>query len=347
MTAILWFVLLFQAATPEALKHAELAMELQKQGKQAEAINEFRKVAELLPNLAAAHVNLGQAIMQSGDFAGALPPLKRALELNPDLVGAQQMLGYSLLATGYAAEAIPHLEKIKAADALGIAQLKAGLYAEAIGNLRTALAQRPSDPDLLYYLGRASGLLSQQTFEALKKTNGDSARAHQFLAETYAVMHNAPGAEKEFIEAIRQRPTTPGIRLELGELYAAGSHWDLAEAQFRAESQLQPGDPESALRLGNALLQQGKVPEARKELERSNQLGPGHPETMYLLGKASSLDNDAAAAEKVWLELLKVDGESPLAGQAHFGLSNLFRQQGNAARAAEELKQFQRLQKTK
>lgn len=347
VTALLLYVLLFQEATPEALRHAEFALELQKQGKQVEAIAEFRKAAELVPELAAAHVNLGQAIMQSGDFAGAIAPLKRALQLNPELIGAHQMLGYSLLAAGYAAEAIPHLEKIQAADALGVAQLKAGRYAEAIGNLRTALAQRPADPDLLYYLGRAAGLLSQQSFEALKKARSDSARAHQFLGETYAVMHNIAGAEKEFIEAIRQRPATPGIRLELGELYAAGSRWDLAEAQFRAESQLQPGDWESAFRLGNALLQQGKVKQARKELERSGQLGPGTPDTLYLLGKAASLDDDAAAAEKAWTDLLSMDKDSSLAAQAHFGLSNLYRQKGDGIRAAEELKEFQRLQKAK
>ncbi|HXJ43156.1 MAG TPA: tetratricopeptide repeat protein [Bryobacteraceae bacterium] len=346
MLALIVF-LAFQTLSPEAIKHAEAGMEAQKQGKQAEAITEFRRVAELMPELAAAHVNLGQAYMQAGDFVNAIAPLKRALELNPDLIGAHQGLGYSLLAAGYAADAIPHLEKIQAVDALGVAQLKAGRYAEAIGNLRAALQQRPTDPDLLYYLGRAAGLLSQQTFETLQKTQSDSARAHQILGETYAVLHNTAGAEKEFIEAIRLRPTTPGIRSELGDLYVASSRWDLAEAQFRAESHLQPGDGEAAFRLGNALLQQGKVKDARTELERANQLGPGLPETLYLVGKTASLDGDGAAAEKAWMELLSIDQTSQLAGQAHFGLANLYRQQGNAGKAAEEMKEFQRLQKAK
>ncbi len=348
MTALAAFLFLaLQALTPEAQRHAEAGLELQKQGKQAEAIAEFRKVAEIMPDLAAAHINLGQAVMQSGDFAGAIAPLRRALELNPELIGAHQMLGYSLLAAGFAAESIPHLEKIQAADALGVAQLKAGRYAEAIGNLRTALGQRPADPDLLYYLGRASGLLSSQTFETLRKTQPDSARSHQIMGETYAIIHNATGAEKEFSEAIRQRPSTPGIRLQLGDLYAAATRWDLAEAQFRAESQLQPGDAESAYKLGNALLQQGKVKDARRELERAASLGPGSPETLYLVGKTASLDDDPAAAEKAWLEVLAIDKESTFAAQSHFGLSSLYRQKGDAVRAAAELKEFQRLQKAK
>ncbi len=344
---LLILVLAFQNLTPEALKHAEAGMDLQKQGKQNEAIAEFRKVAELMPELAAAHVNLGQAIMQGGDFSGAIPPLKRALELNPDLIGAHQMLGYSLLAAGYAAEAIPHLEKIQAVDALGVAQLKAGRYAEAIGNLQAALAKRPNDPDLLYYLGRASGLLSRDTLETLKTTQPDSARSHQILGETYAIMHNAVGAEKEFMEAIRQRPTTPGIRLELAELYVAAGKWDLAEQQFNIESQLQPGDGEAAYRLGNAQLQQGKIKAARKALEHANTVQPGVPDTLYLLGKVTGLDDDPVTAEKLWRELLTLDKDSNLAAQAHFGLANLYRQGGKTAQADAELKEFQRLQKAK
>src|SRR4051794_6177477 len=95
---VLVFLLALQTVTPEALKHAEAGMEAQKQGKQAEAIAEFRKVAELMPELAAAHMNLGQAYMQGGEFVKAIEPFKRALELNPGLIGAQQGLGYSLLA---------------------------------------------------------------------------------------------------------------------------------------------------------------------------------------------------------------------------------------------------------
>jgi hypothetical protein len=67
---------------------------------------------------------------------------------------------------------------------------------------------------------------------------------------------------------------------------------------------------------------------------------------LYLLGKASSLDDDNSAAEKAWLAVLELEKESPLSAQAHFGLSNLYRKT-NSAKAAEELKEFQRLQKAK
>jgi tetratricopeptide (TPR) repeat protein len=342
---ILSLLMAWQTLSPEVTQQIQMGLEAQKQGRFHDAIADFRKVTELAPDLPAPFVSLGEAYMQSGNYQASIAPLKRALELNPGLLGASQMLGFALLSAGYAAEAIPYLEKVKALDSLGVAQLKTGKLAEAIGNLQTAVAQRPGDPDLLYYLGRAAGLLSKQTFDALQASQPDSARAHQILAETYSVLRNIPGAEKEFREAIRLRPATPGLHLELGELYVAASQWDKAEAEFRAETRLQPGDAEAAFQLGSALLKQGKIKDAHLELNRANSLAPGMPETLYSLGKAASLDGDKAAAEKAWLAVIEIEKETVLAGQAHFGLAGLYREQGNTAKAASEMQEFQKLQR--
>jgi Flp pilus assembly protein TadD len=141
------------------------------------------------------------------------------------------------------------------------------------------------------------------------------------------------------------RPGTPGVHLELGELYSAASQWDKAEKEFRTEANLQPGDAESAFRLGNALLQQGKVKEARRELERATALAPGMADVLYALGKATSLEGDKVAAEKAWLAVLAIEKDGPLAAQAHFGLAGIYREYGNSAKADAEMKEFQRLQK--
>src|SRR5689334_15639814 len=337
--------LAWQTLSPETSQRIAAALEAQKQGRLDEAIAGFRKVTELAPALPAPFVSLGEVYMQSGDYQAAIAPLKRALELNAGLMGARQMLGYALLSSGYAAESIPYLEQAQAFDALGVAQLKAGRVAEAADNLRRALAQRPEDPDLMYYLGRALGLLSKQVFDGLRTAHPDSARGHQILGETYGVLRNVAAAEKEYLEAIRLRPATPGVRLELGELYVAASQWEKAEAQFREEARRQPGDAEAAFRLGSVLLEEGKVKEARGELERANSLGGGMPDTLYSLGKAALLDGDPAVAEKSWLALLSIEKESALAGQAHFGLAGIYRKRGETSKAEAEMREFQRLQR--
>jgi tetratricopeptide (TPR) repeat protein len=254
------------------------------------------------------------------------------------------LLGYALLAQGYNAEAIPHLEKVKEQTALGIAQIGTGQLQAAVENLQAALAQHPNDPDLLYYLGRASGLLSKQSIDTLQAAYPDSARAHQALAENYFVLRQMPQAEKEFLEALRLRPDTPELHLELGLVYAGSAQWPKAEEQFRAQTKLQPGNAEGAYRLGTALLQQGKASEARIELQRADRLQPEMPETLYSLGKAASLAGDSAAAEKAWTKLLSIEKGTSLAAQTHFALAGLYRKQGKTADAERETREFQKLQ---
>jgi tetratricopeptide (TPR) repeat protein len=285
--------------------------------------------------------------MQDHQYSKAIAPLKRSLELNPDLSGAQQMLGYALLSSGQAAEAIPYLEKTHSQDALGIAQVKVGLLPQAVANLNAALKNHPNDPDLLYYLGRASGLLSKEAFDTLESSFPDSARAHEAIGENYAALRQVPDAEKEYREAIRLQPDAPGIHLALGDLYAAAAEWPQAEEQFGAETKLQPEDAESAYRLGNALLQEGKIQEAKAELERADRLRPGMPETLYALGKAQSLSGDLTNAVKSWQQVIALEKNGPIAAQTHFGLSGLYRKQGKTEEAEHELQAYRQLQTSK
>jgi tetratricopeptide (TPR) repeat protein len=340
---VFWF-LAWQAPSPEAVQHMQAGSEAEKNGHFVQAIAEFRKVTELEPKAAEGFLRLGQAHLENRDYAGAVEPLKQALKLSPELLPAHQLLGYALLASGYAPQAIPHLEKAQDEAALGIAQLESGELAKAVTNLQAALAKHPNDPDLLYYFGRASGLLSKQSIDNLLNAYPDSARAHQAMAENYYVLRQMPQAEREFQEAIKLRPDIPKLHLELGLVFAGSSQWSKAEEAFRAETKLQPGNAEAAYRLGNALLQQGKVKEARSELVRSDGLEPNMPETLYALGKAASLEGDSAAAEKHWKKVIELEKGGSLAAQAHFALSGLFRKQGKAEAADHEMDEFKKQQ---
>jgi len=321
-------------------------MEAHKQGHFDAAIAEFHKATQADPNLVQAFLYLGEEYSQVHDYGAAVEPLKRALALQPDLDEAHRQLGYVLLSLGYVSEAIPHLERVHAFEALGIAEIEVGRYQEAVSNLSAALSNHPNDPDLLYYLGRAGGLLSKHAVDTLMEAYPDSARSHQAMGENYFVLRQMPQAETEFREALRQRPDLPGLHLQLGLVYAGAAQWSKAEEEFRAECKLQPGNAEASYRLGNALLQQGKMREARQELERADRLKPDMPETLYSLGKAASLNGDAAMAEKSWLRLIAIEKQSSLAAQAHFGLAGLYRKEGKQAKAESEMQEFRKLQKT-
>jgi tetratricopeptide (TPR) repeat protein len=346
-TLVLCLGLAWQAVSPDAVVHAKAGLQARQAGNLTEAISEFKKVTELAPSFAAGFVNLGAALMENREYAAAIAPLQRALALDPKLSGAEQMLGYALLAAGYAAEAIPYLEKVQAQDALGIAQLKTGKLAEAVANLNAALAKRPNDPDLLYYLGRASGLLSKEVFDTLESTYPDSARAHESLGENYAALRKVPEAENEYKAALRVRPDTAGVHLALGELYSVAAEWSKAEEEFRAEAKLQPGDAETAYRLGAALLQNGKTREAQSQLQHADQLRPRMPETLLSLGKAALLENDLEAAENAWSQVVAIEKAGPLAQQAHFDLAGLYRKKGQTGRAEHEMELFETMRKAK
>ncbi len=191
------FWLAWQTVSPEVLQHLQAGAEAEKQRHFDVAIAEFKKATELAPTRAEAFASLGQAYMENQDYGAAIAPLKHALTLSPDLAAAHQLLGYALLAQGYNAESIAHLEKAQERAALGIAQIGTGQLPQAVENLQAALVQHPNDPDLLYYLGRASGLLSKQAIDTLQAAYPGSARAHQALAENYYVLRQMPQAEKE------------------------------------------------------------------------------------------------------------------------------------------------------
>jgi tetratricopeptide (TPR) repeat protein len=337
-------LLALQAADSPAIEHVHAGVAAEKSGQLDAALAEFQKATQLDPKLAAAFADLGGVYIEKRDYAPAIPPLKRAIELSPNLEAAHRLLGYALLAQGYAIEAIPHLEQAHAGDALGIALLEAGKLPEAVAVLQKALAQSPDDPELLYYYGRASGLLSKQVFDQLEARFPDSPRAHEMMAQDYAVLRDVPAAEKEFLEALRLRPQTAGLHLQLGELYARAQQWDKAEEQFNLETQLQPGSAEAFYRLGEAQLQLGKFHPAREALVESDHLRQDMPETLYQLGKAASMDGDDATAQKCWQHLLILESNTPLAGQAHFGLAGIYRKQGKSADANREMEEFRKLQ---
>jgi tetratricopeptide (TPR) repeat protein len=347
--ALLWMCLLFPpqsaepSVSPEVLTLLQAGTDAENRSDFDQAIAAFRRAANLDPTAGIVFFKLGDAYMKKRDFAGAISPLQRAAELSPESLAVRQLLGYALLAEGYASQAIPHLTMIHDYGALGIAQLQTGQPGEAVANLQAALAKSPDDPDLLFYLSRAATALSGQSLDRLLSVYPKSARGYQALGQTDYEMKVFPKAVMEYEQAIAIRPDLPGLRLELGQVYAAGSEWEKAEEQFRGEAKLQPGSAEAAYRLGNALMQQGKMKEAIEELRRSDLLRPNMPETLYALGRAAAVV-DPNLAEHAFARVIELEKETPLAGQAYLALAGIHRKQGKTELAAREMQEYGRIQ---
>jgi tetratricopeptide (TPR) repeat protein len=336
-------LLAMQSAGPTFVEHEQAGIATQKQGQLDVAISEFQKASELNPDSAAAFFNLGAVYMQAHRYGDAIKPLKRALELKGEFPGLHESLGYALLSQGYTAEAIPQFQAANTREGLGIAQLENGDLADAVNNLEAALASHPDNPDLLYYFGRATGLLSRQINDKLLSSYPGSARGYQSLAENYSALHQAKQAEEAYQKAIKLRPDLPDLHLALGEVYAQAAEWDKAEEEFRAEAKLRPGSAETAFQLGSALLQNGHLDEAREQLALANQLQPDMPETLYAMGKAASMHGDTLSAINALNRVIGLEPTGSLAAQAHFTLAGIYRKQGKSAQAQREIEQYQKL----
>ena len=331
-----------QQISPELRQAVEAGMQAKQAGNLAKAAEEFRKVVQLAPSLAAAHANLGAVYHDQQDFKNAIPSLRRALELNPNLPGTQLMLASSLLALGYAAEAVPLFEKTRTIDLLGIALYEAGRDREAIDRLEAALESRPNDPDLLYYLGQAHMRLARQV--ATKVTAAqDSPRRNLILAEALAASGQREAAAKEFAEALTKRQSLRGVHLRLGELALESGNIPEAEKQFALETALAPGSAAAAYRYGSALLNRGDAAGALRELRRANELAADMPETLIELGKAEVANSNLPQAEKALQRVIELEPESALAETAHFQLSQIYRRTNRAADADRETKRFREL----
>jgi tetratricopeptide (TPR) repeat protein len=340
-------LLLALQVTPELKQHVDAGLDAKRAGDLDTAIREFKRVVELAPGLAAAHVNLGAVYYDKKDYGSAIPSLRKALDLNPDLPGAHAMLGAALLAQGYSSESIAHLEKGHAADLLAVALFETGRIRDAIDQLERALAQRPGDPDLLYYLAEAHGRLSKQLFDQLTAQTPPSARAHEMLAEAQAGVGNRDAADKEFRAALAMRPDLRGVHYALGELYLGVGDYEKAEQEFREETRLAPGFAAAAYKLGVVLMNRGETKAALAELQRADTLQPGMPETLLELGKAAAMSGDASLAEALFRRVLEQEQTTGVAESAHYQLAQIYRKAGRVADADRELKLFQEMRKAR
>ncbi|HCC58623.1 MAG TPA: hypothetical protein DEQ47_15465 [Solibacterales bacterium] len=344
MTLALLLFLALQVS-PELKQHVEAGLAAKRAGDLPGAVREFRRAAELAPDLAAAHVNLGAVYLEQKDYGAAIPEFRRGLQLQPDLPGAEGMLGIALLAQGYAGEAVQHLEKAGAEDALAVALLQSGRAREALDKLEAALQNRPDDPDLLFYLGQAHAQLAKQAFEMLAQHHPESARARQTRGEAHAAAGDREAAARDFAAALAARPDLRGVHLAMGELDLGSGDFEGAEREFRQEARLSPGDALAAYKLGLVLLNRGRTAEALPELQRADALRPGMPETLLELAKAKATAGDPAGAEKLFRQVIEQEKTTKLAQSAHFQLAQIYRKLGRAAEAAREMDLFQELRK--
>lgn len=337
--------------TPQVQQLYAQAKTAEQQGDPAAATEKYRAMIRLAPHLAAAYNNLGMLYFNQHDYAQAAPVLEHGLKINPNMPTASALLGLSYFELGQDQKAEPLLERAARANpsddnvqmAMAHVLLNLGKTDEATRCLNTYLSRNPKDQEAWYLLGKTYLQLSEDALGKINKIDPNSYVAHEVAGEIDESMKNYDGALVEFKKAVDQAPQQAGTHLRLANVFWVMGKWDAAEAEFRAELAVDPNDCTARWKLANSMLEaNGSTDEALDDLDqaigRCPNLMQAHVDRARALIKLSR-QNDALP------DLLLAEKDSPDEPSIHFFLASVYKSQGRAAEAKQELHVYGELQR--
>ncbi len=241
------------AAVEDAKGQFQLAVEMERAGRAADAAVQYREVLRVLPDFAEAHNNLGLALSRLGSFAAARRALERALELKPTFAEVRFNLG--IVEEG---EGRPERAAVRYREALDLKSGLAGAH-EALG---------------LLHARRGDLRAAREEFELEVRLHPGSASARNHLGLALLDLGAAAEARLQLEEAVRLDPRLADARNNLGAACRRLGMIERAEEEYREAIALQPSFAEAHNNLGAVLLRRGKLAEARATFERALAIRP-------------------------------------------------------------------------
>jgi len=208
-------------------------------------------------------------------------------------------------------------------------------------HLRQALHADPKNIDALYYLGEASKALGQLEYQQLLEIAPDGARAHQFLAQSYAAQYRDDKAAEEYQEALKSAPNSVELLCALGDEERWLLRFDDAIQHYSQAIALAPNEFCGYFGAGAAHLRRHELPDATHYLRRAAELQPKSGETHLALGSVLLSSGDVAGAVP---ELQAAVADKPDLRQAYALLAHAYRLQGRTEEAAAALAKARELE---
>jgi len=305
--------LLDQARCSEAEQHARNLLDAHPQagmlwklfglalkGQGKDALDAFKRAAELMPNDADTLLYAGDALRDKGRVKEAATLYQRAVHANPRLVEAHNNLGNIML--------------------------QLGRHDDAVTWYQAALTFAPQEAEVLCNLGNAlrqKGALA----EALAVTQRAIARkptlsvAHNNLGLILAAQAQREPAAASFRQALKLDPNYLDALVNLGNvLRELGARREALAAYARAV-EIDPNRPEGYLNLGLTLYEMRRLDAAISSFRRALVLRPNCAPAYFGLGGALRLQRRAAEANAACLAALAIEPNYPealaLLGELH------------------------------
>jgi predicted Zn finger-like uncharacterized protein len=293
------------------------ALEMLAAGRDGEALETLRPVAERAPNDALAQLYLGWALISARRPAEAEEVLTKAVALNPASDGASMALGLARFSAGKTATAIPELEKV---------------LRRSPGHLAAALT--------LAEIAWRGGDVEQagKRLEPVTKTGTpyQRARADAILGWIANAGGKVNEAEQRFKSAVEQDPKNVLALTGLGVLLYSAGRPNEALAKCAIARGIARDDPEAALCVARSLVHMGRHLDARQEVQDVIKRWPQNAEARYLLGRIEEALERWDLAEQEYREGMRID---PKFFDAYDALAKVYLRQDRAADAFAALKQ--------
>jgi predicted O-linked N-acetylglucosamine transferase (SPINDLY family) len=218
-----------------------------------EALECFRRAAELDPSSAAAQTNLGAALRRKGNVDEAILHLRRAVRLNPEVAQMHSNLGNALR--------------------------EQGNLAEAVASYQEALRLNPSYVEALHNLGNT--LVDQGDLEQAKVCYERALERRPnyldvYLALSHLLMRQgrAGEAEARLEQCLLQKPDYVEALVNLGVVRHALGKTDEAIVCYRRALEYRPNLAEANINLANIARDEGLVHEAIDRYQKALEQAP-------------------------------------------------------------------------
>ncbi len=267
--------------------HYNLGAVLAKQGRLAEAANQYNQALRYDPDNAAALRNLGGVLARQGKLAEAVQDCERSLQAEPDDSQGHNNLGFALAAQGKTSEAIQHYERALELDPnctearinLGVALARQGEFVQAMQQYQRALQRDPDSAEAHYDAGVALAALGQtaaaiREYDRAIQLEPDNAGACMNLGIALAAQGQMAEAIGDLGRALELQPNLAEAHYNLGLALTTRGLWPQAIQHFEQAVQLRPDYAVAHLNLGVSLVHEGKRTDALPHFQQA--LGPGH-----------------------------------------------------------------------
>jgi tetratricopeptide (TPR) repeat protein len=209
--------------------------------KPEDALQAYRKAAELTPKDPEPHLSAGLLFERQKEFSAAEAEYKQVLTLDARSTEAAIGLTNLYMKSGRLGDAEPLLRRLASErpdDAgihlqLGRVLTAQGKKDEAITEVQTALKLAPSDADAQrevadLYVSAGKNDLAENAYRALVSAQPMDPELHRGLGQALLRQRKFPEAQQEFLVALRLKRDSPDVYVDLAFAASENKNYELA-----------------------------------------------------------------------------------------------------------------------